>query len=132
MIERNRKHQKITVILALIAGLLGGAISSHLLSGLTAFGGTDPVSQGSVTTEGILLVDSAGRLRATLGPSGDGGVALSMMDSKGIPRLTAKASEKTASLSLWDENGALQARLKAPNSSLVFYEKDGRALWTAP
>ena len=132
MVNTNRKQQSVTIVLALLAGLLGGVIASQFFSGLRAFAEMESISHGSVITEGLLLLDGTGRLRATLGPSGDGGVALSMLDSKGVPRLTAKASDNTTSLSLWDANGTLQARLKAPASSLVLYGENGRAIWSAP
>jgi hypothetical protein len=124
--------RSMTLILALIAGLLGGVVSSRFLSEQHAFAERTPHQQGFVITEGVMVLDPAGRLRATLGPSGDGGVVLSMLDSNGVPRLTAKASDKVTSLSLWDENGTLRTRLKAPESSLVFFSENGLPAWSSP
>ena len=132
MAAAHRKPQFLTLVLALIAGFLGGIVSTQFFTGLPAFAEKAHHHPSALISGGLMVVDSSGKLRATLGPSGDGGVVLSMLDEAGVPRLTAKGADNTASLSLWDAEGRLRARLSTPPSSLVFFGEDAKPTWAAP
>ena len=77
----NRKHQGTTVILALIAGLAGGMISSAFLSGEAVFADKQPGHQTAVRAELFELVDEEGNLRGSLGER-DGSVVLRLVGKR--------------------------------------------------
>jgi hypothetical protein len=127
-----KQNQSITtIILALIAGLVGGIISCWFFVGAPVFATNSGDNPGFVTTERLQIVDENGAVRATIGIALDGAVRLSMLDENYVPRITMKAGKDAGSISLWDENGSLQVRLKTPASKLMFYD-DNKIFWSAP
>jgi len=122
----------LTIALALFAGLVGGMISCEFFTGQTVFAEKAMDTFTHVTAERLQIVDENGTVRATLGVGLDGGVRFSMLDENHVPRITMKAAKDTGSLSLWDGEGSLRIQLKAPFSSLTFYEDSNKTVWSAP
>jgi hypothetical protein len=87
----------------------------------------------AIRTEKIEVVDSQGRVRASLGVA-DGGPALAMYDEKGKPRAGLVVTEKVPGLFLYDENGKLRASLGVADDGpgLLLRDLNGKTIWSAP
>jgi hypothetical protein len=75
-----------------LSGFIGGLLSAYILvhfdrAAAAVQAGTTPAQQESVSASRIRLVDAAGRARAELAMSQDGGPGLFFYDTKGRNRL---------------------------------------------
>ena len=74
--------------IGLLGGLLGSFLMNQATHGNTRTPAAQPAAAPSVmSAQRIRLIDAAGKTRAELGPSSDGGVGLFFYDTKGRNRL---------------------------------------------
>lgn len=115
---------------ALVAGLLGGAVSSHLWTPEPVIAQEKPRRMMVIETGGIRLVDQSGKIRATFEIGADGSVGLAMVGREGglRARLGVEANGNTV-LDLNDEKGKPHAVLSVASKggpSLLLYDRTGR------
>ncbi|MBM4123735.1 MAG: hypothetical protein FJ246_02075 [Nitrospira sp.] len=104
----SRKDYGTMLVLAMLAGLVGGIVSERV------FGSESALAQQrskAVTSEEYLLVDKSGRARAGLGLDARGEVGLILLSKDGNRSLYLTP----------DEAKALQLK-----------DKDGKVLWAIP
>ena len=99
------------LVLALIAGLVGGVISGLLLQGRAALAQREPIddlrSNRVLTVEKLLLVDSSGKIRGKLGLWPNGKPGLFAYDDNGIPHTSLGLSTDPPKLSVMDQHGMI-------------------------
>ena len=107
----DKKQYIMTVVLAVVAGLVGGVVSSWLFLGAPVFAQKTPQVAEVIRAERFWVVDQDEKLRA----------ALSLV--AGEP-----------SLFLYDKNGKRHARLGmvAGEPRLRLWNKNGKVIWSAP
>jgi len=81
------KQYGLMVILALIAGLIGGMVSSQLFTGKPVFAQKKSIPQKAVAAEEFLLVDKDGNLRASFGDLPNKGLGLTVLGKNANIRL---------------------------------------------
>ncbi len=142
-----RKEYILLLSASVFAALLGGLLSGHIFSGKTAVAG-ETQQTGLVKAEQIQLVGKDGKLLAILAASEDTGepffAIYSKKDNKyramldlfnGGPRLvlrdvTGQTRATFGTTEVVDKNkGILETR---PVQSLVFFDSDGKLIWSAP
>src|SRR3954469_1842395 len=116
--------------IGLIAGLLGGVVSSWVLVGAPAFAQKAPPQEKVLQAERFVVVDPAGKLRAVLGLAADDSLSLRLYDQAGKQRLALGVlADGSPSLLLKDPAGKPRAGLlvKADGSpSLGLYDQAGK------
>lgn len=80
-----KKQCSLMLVLALVAGLVGGVVSGQFLVGQNAFAEKEPKPTKIISAERFFLMDEDGRPRATLGTTAEG-VSLVFMDESGNVR----------------------------------------------
>lgn len=133
-----------TLIAALIAGALGGALSARLLPAAVA-NAASPKTLMNVTARNFEVMDANGNERAKLGVSSKGLAQLGLYDDLGIERAAmAVTKQGTTLFQMAGDNGEplltanvpmhggpVAFKLLNPNSSTaaeLMMNKDGRAL----
>jgi hypothetical protein len=136
-----------TLIAALIAGALGGALSARILPAAIA-NAAAPKTLMNVTARNFEVMDANGNERAKLGVSSQGLAQLGMYDEQGVERTAiAVTRQGTALFAMMGEDGkplltanvpmhggAAAFKLLNSNSSTaaeLMMNKDGRALMLA-
>lgn len=124
-----RQHSFMTV-LALIAGLVGGLLSSQFFEGHTAFAEKESKPGKIVQASEFRLVDEKDLVRASFGLSGGGpGIILYGKSGKFRALLSLTTSHESPVLSLADEDGdhRVTVAVKANGEPyLAMLDKDGR------
>lgn len=146
----DKKQYVLTLLVAVIAGLVGGVVSSQLFVGVPAFAQKTPQQAKVIQAEKFELVDRGGKIRGALGvtpedkvvlilfdKSEKGGILLSVVN--GSPSLIVYDKERKArailsfgsdeepQLALYDRKGALGA-LMAPSSLGIYSDGNARAV----
>lgn len=99
-----RKQYSLLVVLAMVAGFIGGVISSQIFAGQPIFTQKEPKLQKVVAAEKFRLVDHRGMVRAALGLTGEGQPGLGLLDRNGIPRVVLGIGRNgRPSLVMWDQ-----------------------------
>jgi hypothetical protein len=108
-----------------------------------------PAVEAEVRSQHFVLVDSAGRERASLVADGAGSAFLVMFDATGRTRANLSVSNDGPSLVFYDTSGRQRTIIgsttlvgshvhengvaeKAPASSIVLFDRAGRLLWREP
>lgn len=108
----NRKQYALLIILAVLAGLVGGAVSSWIFMDEPVFAQKTQQHQKVITAEELRLVDEQGTVRARFGLwKPDGRPILYLTDENGKPRLLLNVWHNIPTLTLQDQNGKQRARL---------------------
>ena len=109
--------------------------------------GQDP--EPRIRTRELILVDGAGRDRASLVTDASGSVFLVMFDANGKPRIDLSVSPIGPALKFYDPTGTTRTVIgstnlvgsriaregiveRQPPSSVVLFNRDGNLLWRAP
>jgi len=79
----NRKQHTLTIVLSLVAGLVGGVVSTQLFMGQPVFAEKKPTHQKVLRAERFELVDKEGFVWGKLEQMADGGVISINFKSKG-------------------------------------------------
>ena len=130
----NEKSHTTPIVIALVAGLIGGALSSWILTR------TLPLNVDAIRTQNLSLVDDQGNYRASLTLSSDGYPILAMRDEKDRIRIMLGAGAAGGPyISLKDTSGISQIALRVNPSvgpHLVVMETVGerqsKVIWRAP
>jgi hypothetical protein len=80
-------QQTATVALALVSGLVGGSLSSQLLTGTPVFAEKTSRETTIIRAEKFEVVDKDGRVHGELGLRSDGTPVLRLYDEDGNPRV---------------------------------------------
>ena len=152
----DKKQYAVVLTLAVVAGLLGGVVSSFLFVGTPVFAQKTDVAE-VIRAERFEVVDENGMLRAllSLGTDGEPGLrlydkngqhraALSLLNN-GEPRLGLYDKDGSRAVlgvvdgepRLWffDQNGKYRAALVLnadEEPRLSFIDKNGNVIWRAP
>jgi len=99
-----RKQYSLIVLLALLAGFIGGVISSQIFVGRPLFTQKEAKPQKVVVAEKFRLVDQTGMVRAALGITREDQPGLGLLDKNGIPRIVLGIGKHgRPSLVMWDQ-----------------------------
>jgi hypothetical protein len=157
VVRRAARKEWLYLIVALIGGMIGGALANRFALATRAFASDTPVK--SIAAQEILLVDVKGKTRASLHLNADGFPVLNMFDNtdknrlgmgfakggivgmdladpKGTQRvLLSVGGESVPALRFFDDLGRL--RLLAGidgqgDPSLEFYDHDGKLMRELP
>ncbi len=118
-----RKDRLLSFASALLAGLLGGVLSTRFLS-------PSPVAAEtakSVTAESFYLVDASGTRLADIAGSA-GGATMTLYDHGGAT-VSLHSTGGVSGLSLFDHHSTLRAALDVEHDGrpvLKFYNRDGK------
>jgi hypothetical protein len=150
-------RQWLYVLVALVGGMVGGAMANRLAAAFPARAADSPVK--SLAARQILLVDARGKTHASLhlndegmpvlqmydlagknrigiGFAKDGTVGMDLGDQKGIQRvLLGVGDDGVPTLRLYDDSARPRILLgvdRQANSALDFYEHDGKLLRELP
>ena len=108
-----KKHTAVLVLVALMAGLTGGIVSSQLLNVQPAVAETSPSIAKIVAAKAFQLVDDDGNVRALLGLRSMEGVGLWLYDKEG---------KALAALEV----------LSGGTGSVTIGDKEGKVIWAKP
>jgi hypothetical protein len=127
-----RKEKLLTLGVAAMAGLAGGALSSSLILGGPAFADKEKV----ISAQQFAVVDGEGKTRGTFGVSGvAGSVALTLLSKGGEPRAVLGAgADGLTDLNL-NHKGVLRAQIRiqadgTPN--LELWDAKGKPVFQKP
>lgn len=81
------KPQGLSIVLGLISGLVGGAVSSPFLAGTPVFAEKALQEPKVIRAEKFEVVDKNGKVRGELGLRSDGTPILRLYDEDGNPRV---------------------------------------------
>lgn len=112
----SRKHYSLMLVLAVIAGLVGGAVSSWFFMGERAFAQKTPQHIKEITAEEFRLVDSNGKTQALLLASMSSGPVLLFFDETQARVMLLLHSDGSPEFSLLDKNGTPNAKLQLASS----------------
>lgn len=120
-------HYGLILVVALIAGFVGGFISHQLFMDRPAFAEKQPMHQKVVRGEQFDLVDRSGKIRGSWNVSKDGDPMLILFDNTGTPRFTLTVAREGACLSLNNKGGVPCANLLETKfgSVLRFFDENG-------
>ena len=139
----NRKQLLLTLSVAIISGLLGGAVSVWFLMPQSVLALSSPIQStrqninaGLVTARMLLLRDEDGDIRVTISPD-----MILMSDANGDPRFLLRTSTESAALSLSDGGGKVRALVatydeKPPLANspqmIRLFDEEEKLVWEAP
>jgi hypothetical protein len=124
-----RREQLLSVSVALLAGLLGGALSARFLSASPAAADTTP----SITAQTFYLVDEKGTRLADIAGAG-GGATMTLYDHGGAA-MTLHSTGGVSGLSLFDHHATQRAAFEVDHdgtAALKFYSGDGKLIRQLP
>jgi hypothetical protein len=126
----NGKQYALIVVLAIVAGLIGGAVASWTFVGQPVFAQNQPQDKKVITAEQFRVVDKNGNKRAVLGVRSDGSTYLTLYEiknkerislgvmAKGYPILTFKDADEKYRIALAHEDGVGSNFLFADENSI--------------
>jgi hypothetical protein len=128
----NKKQYSMTVALALIAGLVGGVVSSQFFVGQPVWAEKKSSHEEVLRAERLELVDKDGTLRGIFGIIGYD-PSLMLVDKDGCFRCVLTTAPDGASLFLRGKDCkdlvTLSGRI---DPALRFYDERGNVVWKAP
>ena len=130
-----RRQYLLLVVLAVVAGLIGGAVSNRLFVARTAEAQGTKQHERVVIAEEFRLVDKEDNLRGIMGFSDNGGPELSLYDKGGTTRINMALSDYgEPMLSLSDEDGTLRMSMNliTGGPELLLRDEGGTVMWSAP
>lgn len=131
----NKKQYSLMLVLALVAGLVGGVVSSQFLMGQPAFAEKKSNPLKVVESEEFRLVDKDGKTRAFLGfdhsPINRGQPRFVLHGKTGFPlAVLGLSSSMTEQERMEGERS--QRHPRRPIFSLVLLNEKGKVIWRAP
>jgi hypothetical protein len=130
-----RKRYSLIVVLALIAGFLGGMVSSQMPMIKTAFAGKTDLAKKVVKAERFELVDAKGNMYAELKVS-ERGPQLRMLDGKGSAIdlfIDHPGGEPRAGLFLISpKSHSIKLETTDSGTHMVFTDEKGGIIWSKP
>jgi len=124
------------LVVALVAGLVGGIGTSWVLTSRLVFAEPEPLPTKVLQAERFEVVDQVGKTRAVLAVAPTGALGFTLADQAGKTRaILGLLSDGTPHLGFLNRKGKPRAILGTmPNGSmaLALLDKNGRALWQAP
>lgn len=149
----NKKQYSLMLVLALVAGLVGGVVSSQFLTGRPVFAGKKSEPPKVIEAQGFRLVDDKGNVLARL-DDGDFGYGGNLAVYRKPPRFSKfpnveigvngivfasggngkrHASLSNNGLVFTKEHGAISAELLInPQPFLKLFDEKGNVIWQAP
>jgi hypothetical protein len=118
------KDRFLSVSVALLAGLLGGVLSTKFFSASPAAADTAK----SLTAQSFYLVDQSGTRLADIMGSGNGGSTMTLYDHGGAT-ISLHSTAGISGLSLFDHHATLRAALDVEHDGtpvLKFYDGGGK------
>jgi hypothetical protein len=124
------------LVVALVAGLVGGIGTSWVLTSRLVFAESGPLPTKVLQAERFEVVDQVGKPRGALAVAANGALGLALADQAGKTRaILGMLSDGTPHLGFIDRKGRTRAILGTmPNGSmaLALLDKNGKALWQVP
>ena len=131
----NKKQYSLMLVLALVAGLVGGVVSSQFLMGQPAFAEKKSNPVKVVESEEFRLVDKDGRTRAFLGfghsPTNRGQPRFELHGKEGFPLAVLGVSSLMTEQERMEGERSLR-HPRRPIVSLVLLNEKGKVIWRAP
>ena len=131
----SKKHYTLMLVLALVAGLVGGVVSSQFLGSQPAFAKKYPFSKKVIEAEEFRLVDKDGKTRAFLGfghsPINKGQPRFELHGKEGFPLAVLGVSSHMTEQERMEGERSLR-HPRRPIFSLVLFNEKGRVIWRAP
>jgi hypothetical protein len=142
----NKKQYALLVLLTILSGLAGGAVTSLILYGQPAFAQKTEEAEKIVEANGLRLLDKDGKLRGLLSLDSDGNPSFFLYDKSENGGIVMGIDPNGSSVRVLDENGNHRAVLgstdlkktrsgyieKRPLSSLVLFDKNKDVIWKSP
>jgi hypothetical protein len=119
-----RRDRFLSLSVAMLAGLLGGVLSTRFFSASPAAADTAK----SMTAQSFYLVDRSGTRLADIMGSGNGGSTMTLYDHGGAT-ISLHSTAGVSGVSLFDHNATLRAALEVEHDGtpvLKFYSRDGK------
>ena len=122
-----KRQYLLIVVLTIVSGLVGGAVSNRLFVAKTVVAQGVPTDKEIVLAKGFILADDKGNVRATWGVTAEDEAEISFFDRNGELR----ASLDEVSIGFLDKNR--KPRVGLNEAGICFFDKNGkvRALMTA-
>ena len=131
----NKKQYSLMLVLALVAGLVGGVVSSQFLMGQPAFAEKKSKPLKVVESEEFRLVDKDGKTRAFLGfghsPINRGQPRFELHGKAGFPLAVLGVSSLMTEQERMEGERSLR-HPRRPIFSLVLFNEKGKVIWRAP
>ena len=142
----NTKRDVLMVGVALVAGLVGGMVSSWVLTGRPVSAQPTPKQAKVIRAESFEVVDKDGKVRAMFGMGEVGEPVLGLLDKDSEPHAELGLVQGEPTLRFADKDGKSRATFgyielknqrtgsveKRSASSLVLFGEDGEVIWQAP
>ena len=126
----NKKQYSLMLVLALVAGLVGGVVSSQFLMGQPAFAEKKAKPQKAIEAEEFRLVDKNGKTRAFLGIN-KGQPRFELHGKRGFPLAVLGLSALMTEQERMEGERSLK-HPRRPKVSLVLRNERGKVIWRAP
>ncbi|MDH3559180.1 MAG: hypothetical protein OEV25_16455 [Deltaproteobacteria bacterium] len=131
----NKKQYSLMLVLALVAGLVGGVVSSQFFMGQPAFAEKKSNPMKVVESEEFRLVDKDGKTRAFLGfghsPINRGQPRFELHGKEGFPLAVLGVSSLMTEQERM-EGERSQRHPRRPIFSLVLFNEKGKVIWRVP
>jgi len=131
-----KRQYGMLVMIALVAGLIGGIGASWVLTSRLVFAQSEPQPSKVLQAERFEVVDQAGKIRGALAMAANGALGLTLLDQAGKTRvILGMMSDGTPNLALLDRAGKTRTLLGTmPNGTtvLAFLDKNRKAIWQVP
>jgi hypothetical protein len=112
------------LVVAMVAGLVGGMVSNWFLIGSFVFAQKAPRHEKVLQAERFEVIDQDGKFHAVLGATRQGDVSLLLNDRNGQPRIQLSVLSENSGLVIYDQAGKIRAEfdLTKEQPSLQFYD----------
>ena len=131
----NKKQYSLMLVLALVAGLVGGVVSSQFFMGQPAFAEKKSNPMKVVESEEFRLVDKDGKTRAFLGfghsPINRGQPRFELHGKEGFPLAVLGVSSLMTEQERMEGERSLR-HPRRPIVSLVLLNEKGKVIWRVP
>jgi hypothetical protein len=142
----NKKQYALLVLLTILSGLAGGAVTSLILFGQPVFAQKTEEAEKIVEANSLRLVDKDGKLRGLLALDSNGNPGFFLYDKTEKGGIVLSIDTNGSSVKVLDENGNHRAVLgttdlkksrsgyveKRSLSSLVLFDKNEDVIWKSP
>jgi hypothetical protein len=126
----SKKQYSLMIVLALVAGLVGGVVSSQFLMGQPAFAEKKAKPQKVIEAQEFRLVDKDGKTRAFLGIN-RGQPRFELHGKRGFPLAVLGLSSSMTEQERMEGERSLR-HPRRPIVSLVLRNERGKVIWRAP
>jgi len=123
-----QKYPGLILVLAVIAGLVGGAVSNRFLHGFTFLTQQTPQQGEILRTQRVEIIDQEGKRRAWFGLSPQGNTGIGLYDQEGHVRAALSVTpDKVTGLMFTDQEGTRRGGfIVSPDGepAVELYDKD--------